>query len=90
MYIVDSSQVENVPVTPQSVHHSNIVRQPELDSGELQSSNIAQTIKLKRKPKEPDTYDGKSTDFKDYMVHFEQVATSEMAQQLCISLRENT
>ena len=51
--------------------------------------------RVPKKAKEPDLYDGKSTDFKDYIVHFEQVANwnawdkSEMAQQLCMSLRGN-
>ena len=47
----------------------------------------------KRRPKEPDTFDGKSTDWVDYIIQFEKVATwngwnqHEMAQQLIMSLR---
>lgn len=48
---------------------------------------------LYRKPKEPDTFDGKSTDWPDYIVQFEKVAAwnywdiFESAQQLVMSLR---
>ena len=47
---------------------------------------------MERKPKEPQTYDGTS-DFKDYILHFEQVAVwnkwsdIEKAQQLVMCLR---
>lgn len=48
---------------------------------------------LMRREKEPDKFDGKSVDWQDYIVHFEQTARwnhwseIEMAQQLSISLR---
>jgi hypothetical protein len=47
--------------------------------------------RVPEKAKEPDWYDGKSKDFKDYIVHFEQIANwnawdkSEMDQHLCMS-----
>ena len=49
-------------------------------------------LMMERKPKEPQTYDGTS-DFKDYILHFEQVAIwnkwidIEKAQQLAMCLR---
>ncbi|CAG2241344.1 unnamed protein product [Mytilus edulis] len=51
------------------------------------------TRPISRREKEPEKFDGKSTDYKDYMVHFEQTATwngwsdDEKAQQLTMSLR---
>ena len=48
---------------------------------------------VKRKEKEPDTFDGKTVDWADYIVHFEQVAywnqwdEREKAQQLSMCLR---
>ncbi|MEW8548365.1 MAG: hypothetical protein AB2693_33100 [Candidatus Thiodiazotropha sp.] len=47
----------------------------------------------KRKHKEPDKFDGKSVEWRDYIVHFDQVSSwngwndSEKAQQLAMSLR---
>ena len=49
--------------------------------------------KTMRKAKEPNTFDGKSTDWQDYIIHFECVASwngwtdFEKAQQLIMSLR---
>lgn len=49
-----------------------------------------------RKPKEPDTYDGKKTEWNDYICHFEQVAfwnswfPEERASQLAMCLRGST
>ena len=46
-----------------------------------------------RREKEPDKFDGKSVDWRDYVVHFEQTSRwngwsqPEMAKQLCMSLR---
>lgn len=51
------------------------------------------TFKTSRKEKEPDKFDGKNVDWRDYIVHFEQTASwngwddDEKAQQLCMSLR---
>jgi hypothetical protein len=62
---------------------------------DIPRADLSRVNRIPRKAKEPDLYDGKSTDFKDYIVHFEQVANwnawdkSEMAQQLCMSLRGN-
>ena len=48
---------------------------------------------LVRREKEPDKFDGKSIDWQDYIVHFEQTAQwngwddESKAQQLCMSLR---
>ncbi|MES9903136.1 MAG: hypothetical protein ABW168_10735 [Sedimenticola sp.] len=52
-----------------------------------------QTSKTIRQAKEPDKFDGKSIEWKYYLVHFEQVAMwnqwsgTEKAQQLAMSLR---
>lgn len=49
--------------------------------------------RVQRKEKQPDTFDGKSSDWQDYIIHFEQVSSwngwteSEKAQQLSMSLR---
>lgn len=48
---------------------------------------------MTRREKEPEKFDRKSTDWKDYIVHFEQTARwnnwneTKMAQQLSMSLR---
>lgn len=48
---------------------------------------------MTRREKEPEKFDGKSNDWKDHIVHFEQTARwnnwneTEMAQQLSMSLR---
>ena len=50
-------------------------------------------VPISRREKEPDKFDGKSVEWKDYVVQFEEVARwncwdeREMAQQLCMSLR---
>ncbi|KAL4218975.1 hypothetical protein ACF0H5_021561 [Mactra antiquata] len=50
-------------------------------------------LQTKRKQFQPDKFDGKSTEWRDYIVHFESVSnwngwgTSEKAQQLVMSLR---
>ncbi|XP_033758158.1 paraneoplastic antigen Ma3-like [Pecten maximus] len=54
--------------------------------------NVTQPFSRQRKQKDPQTYDG-STDFNDYIIHFEQVSNwnhwgnYEKAQQLAMSLR---
>ena len=64
---------------------------PYLDSL-LQSEPTYSNSEIKRKPKEPQTFDGTS-DFQDYIIHFEQVAIwnkwneHEKAQQLAMCLR---
>ena len=59
-------------------------------------SNIAQNqgpLQFKRKEKEPDKFDGRNVEWRDYIVHFEKVAMwnnwhdSEKAQQLAMCLR---
>ena len=59
-------------------------------------SNITQNqgpLQFKRKEKEPDKFDGKNVEWRDYIVHFEKVAMwnnwhdSEKAQQLAMCLR---
>ena len=59
-------------------------------------SNITQNqgpLQFKRKEKEPDKFDGRNVEWRDYIVHFEKVAMwnnwhdSEKAQQLAMCLR---
>ena len=59
-------------------------------------SNITQSqgpLQFKRKEKEPDKFDGRNVEWRDYIVHFEKVAMwnnwhdSEKAQQLAMCLR---
>ncbi|VDI38301.1 Hypothetical predicted protein [Mytilus galloprovincialis] len=53
------------------------------------------SMQMPRKQKDPDTYDGKHTEWPDYICHFEQVALwnrwseDEMAAQLTMCLRGN-
>ncbi|XP_048248089.1 uncharacterized protein LOC125377963 [Haliotis rufescens] len=53
----------------------------------------SRNFKMTRREKQPDTFDGKTSDWQDYMVHFEQVTNwngwneQEKAQQLSMSLR---
>ena len=58
-----------------------------------QNSALHQQNPIMRKQKEPDTFDGKTTDWVDYIIQFEKVANwngwdpYERAQQLIMSLR---
>ncbi|CAG2204998.1 unnamed protein product [Mytilus edulis] len=59
----------------------------------LRADRFRITTPVVRREKEPEKFDGKSTDWKDYIVHFEQAAKwnrwtdFEKAQQLSMSLR---
>ncbi|CAC5361832.1 unnamed protein product [Mytilus coruscus] len=61
----------------------------------LSSLQSLHSMQRQRKQKDPDTYDGKHTEWPDYICHFEQVALwsrwseDEMAAQLTICLRGN-
>lgn len=55
--------------------------------------NTGNSQAIKRKEKEPDKFDGRNIEWRDYIVHFEQVSMwnnwspTEKAQQLAMSLR---
>ena len=71
-----------------------VVRDDGIDGS--QPKPEAQRTGFKRKEKEPAHFDGKSVDFQDYIVHFEQVSewnkwgNEEKAKQLVMSLRGTT
>lgn len=74
----------SISIVPNSVSNSNV---PPKHVTFRESNPIV------RRVKEPDKFDGKSIDWHDYIVHFEQTASwnrwskAEKAQQLCMSLR---
>ena len=66
---------------------------PNLDQTNTRTNHFYSQERPLHRAKEPDKFDGISTDWRNYLVHFESVATwnrwtyNEMAQQLVMSLR---
>ena len=64
-----------------------------LSSASILPVNTGNSQAIKRKEKEPDKFDGRNIEWRDYIVHFEQVSMwnnmspTEKAQQLAMSLR---
>ena len=64
-----------------------------VSSASILPVNTGNSQAIKRKEKEPDKFDGRNIEWRDYIVHFEQVSTwnnwspTEKAQQLAMSLR---